>query len=82
MKSWIVTTRHLHPGHPEGRHPWGVQHARRPDGGKTACDLDTTGWRVFWHLAFGTYSAVACEDCSDAIDRLTGTSVANLLRAR
>lgn len=70
------------PGSPRGRHPWGVQHARRPEGGRTACDLDTTGWRVFWHLAFGTSSADACEECSAAIGGLTRTSVDNLYRAR
>lgn len=82
MSPWIVTTRHLDSRHPEGRYPWGTRHVRHPEGGATACGLDTSGWRLFWHLPFDIHSPDTCQDCSTAIAPLTGGLAPRAIRAR
>lgn len=64
---WMVSTRHEDRHSPGGRCPLGTSHARRSGDRVTACGIDATEWKMFWHLPFSAAQADACPECWLAI---------------
>ena len=72
--TWMVSTRHEDRHSLQGRGPLGTTHARRSGDRSTACGIEATNWKMFWHLPFSSAQPDACPECCFAVCGLPSAS--------
>lgn len=75
---WMVSTRHEDRHSLQGRRPLGTIHARRSGDRSTACGIDATEWKMFWHLPFNSAHPDGCHECCSFIKGRSNPSPAPL----